>query len=79
MNADEMNWLLRTIEDPGTANRFVQAQYQRGRISNRVMEALAREHGWTDCASLQLVTAAGCFNGLRHGAASVLSVPGAIS
>ena len=79
MNADEMNWLLRTIEDPATAKRFVQAQYQRERIGNRVMEALAREHGWTDYASPQLVTAAGCFKGLRHGAASVLSSTGAIS
>lgn len=79
MNADEMNWLLRTIEDPRSAKRFARAQYQRGRIGNRVMEALAREHGWTDYASLQLVRAARCFNGLRHDAASVLTSTGAIS
>ena len=32
MNADEMNWLLQTIEEPETAKRFVQAQYGLGRI-----------------------------------------------
>ena len=79
MNADEMNWLLRTIEDPGATKRFARVQYQRGRIGNRVMGALAREHGWTDYASPQLVRGASCFNGLRHDATSVLSSTGAIS
>jgi hypothetical protein len=43
MNADEINWLLQTTEDPKTAKRFVQAQYERARISHEVMANLARE------------------------------------
>jgi hypothetical protein len=57
MNADEMTWLLQTIEDPETAKRFVQAQYERGRISNQVVADLAREHGLTDYPALQVLTA----------------------
>lgn len=45
MNADEMNWLLQTIEDPETAKRFVQAQYKRGRISYDLMASLALPSG----------------------------------
>ena len=57
MNADEMSWLLRTIEEPETAKRFVQAQYERGRISYQVLADLAREHGWTEYPALQVLTA----------------------
>ena len=46
MNASDMRWLLRTIEDPETAERFVVAQYQRARISYYVMAEIARERGW---------------------------------
>jgi len=46
MNASDMNWLLRTIEDPETARRFVVAQYRRARISYPVMAELALEWGW---------------------------------
>jgi hypothetical protein len=49
MNADEMNWLLQTIEEPETVRRFVQAQYERSTISYEVMANLARERRWTDC------------------------------
>ena len=58
MNADEVSWLLRTIEDPETATRFVHAQYERGRISHQVIAALAREHGCIDYPSIQVATAA---------------------
>lgn len=49
MTANEINWLMQTIEDRETAMRFVQAQYELGRIPRHVMAELAREHGWTDC------------------------------
>jgi hypothetical protein len=48
MNADEMNWLLKTIEEPETARRFVQAQYKLGRIPYQLLADLARQRGWTD-------------------------------
>src|SRR5262249_53311125 len=48
MNSDEVNWLLETIEDPEKAKRFVQAQYERGRITYRVMGNVARDRGWAD-------------------------------
>jgi hypothetical protein len=47
MNSNEVNWLLQTIKDPENARRFVQAQYQRGRIPYYVMARLARERDWT--------------------------------
>jgi len=43
MSADEMRWLLRTISDPKTAKRFVEAQYRRGRISVQALADLAQE------------------------------------
>jgi LPS sulfotransferase NodH len=57
MNTDEMSWLLRTIEEPETAKRFAQAQYERGRISYQVIADLARDHGWTEYPALQGLTA----------------------
>jgi hypothetical protein len=48
MDSDELNWLLQTIETPEGARRFVQAQFERGRIPFHVMTDLARERGWTD-------------------------------
>lgn len=53
MNSDEMNWLLQTIEDPETARRFVQAQYQRARIPYHVMASLATDRNWTDWPALE--------------------------
>jgi len=46
MNTSEMRWLLQTIDEPETAQRFVKAQYKRGRISYRVMADIAEERGW---------------------------------
>src|ERR1700746_2592198 len=57
MNADEMNWLLQTIEEPETAKRFVQAQYELGRIPYQLIVDLARERGWTDYPQVRVWTA----------------------
>lgn len=46
MNESDIGWLLQTIEDPETAERFVAAQYHRGRISHQVMTDISRECGW---------------------------------
>ena len=37
MNREELNWLLQTIDDAESAERFVLAQYDRGRISFQLM------------------------------------------
>jgi len=39
MTAEELNWLLQTIKDPASAERFILAQYERGRISFQLMKA----------------------------------------
>ncbi len=46
MNREEVNWLLQTIKDAKNAERFVLAQYERGRIFFQVMADVARERGW---------------------------------
>ena len=46
MNREELSWLLQTINDAETAERFVLAQYQRGRISSQIMADVVREQGW---------------------------------
>jgi hypothetical protein len=58
MNSDEVNWLLQTIETPEGARRFVQAQYERGRIPFHVVTNLARERGWTDWNEVEAASAA---------------------
>ena len=45
MTAEELNWLLQTIKDAANAERFVLAQYERGRISFQLMAAVARKRG----------------------------------
>jgi hypothetical protein len=57
MNADEMNWLLQTIEEPDTAKRFVQAQYELGRISYQLVVDLARQRDWADYPPVRVWTA----------------------
>ena len=57
MNADEMNWLLQTIKEPETAKRFVQAQYELGRISYQLVVDLARQRDWTDYPPVRVWTA----------------------
>jgi hypothetical protein len=53
MNSNEVNWLLQTIEEPENAKRFVQAQYQRGRIPSHVMASLAQDRNWTDWPAVE--------------------------
>lgn len=58
MNASEMRWLLQTIDDPATAERFVMAQYERARISYQVMADIAREYGWINRRASEAMIAA---------------------
>jgi hypothetical protein len=51
-----MRWLLQTIDKLETAQRFVMAQYKRGRISYQVIADLAREQGWTDYLAAQALS-----------------------
>jgi hypothetical protein len=46
VNREELNWLLQTIKGVETAERFVLAQYKRGRVSLQVLADIARERGW---------------------------------
>jgi hypothetical protein len=46
VNREELNWLLQTIKGAETAERFVSAQYEHGRISFQTMAHVARERGW---------------------------------
>jgi len=48
VNKEGLNWLLETIQDAQTAERFVSAQYERGRISSKVKIDIARKRGWID-------------------------------
>ena len=60
MNKEELKWLLQTIKNPETAELFVLAQYDRGRISSQVMADVCRERGWTyRTANVFLTTATG--------------------
>ena len=45
MNADKMSSLLRTLRRAGAAERFVQARYERGRISYEVLANLGVPSG----------------------------------
>jgi hypothetical protein len=55
---EELNWLLQTIKDAETAERFVLAQFQRGRISFPMLADVARERGWINPTANQFVTTA---------------------
>jgi hypothetical protein len=57
MNTDDLRWLLQTIEEPETAERFVLAQYKRGRIPDHVMAEIARDRRWIGRAAIQVLTA----------------------
>jgi hypothetical protein len=56
MNREEVNWLLQTIKDAKNAERFVLAQYERGRISLQVMAVVAQERGWINRRANRLLT-----------------------
>ncbi|HTG28395.1 MAG TPA: hypothetical protein VK818_09235 [Methylomirabilota bacterium] len=53
MHREELNWLLQTINGAATAERFVLAQYEHGRISLEVMADVVRERGWINGAANQ--------------------------
>jgi hypothetical protein len=55
MNREELDWLLQTIKD-AEAERFVLAQYQRGRISFQLMADVAQERDWINPTANQFVT-----------------------
>ena len=58
MNKEELNWMLETIKGTETAERFVWAQYEHGRISSAVMADVARERGWINRNVNQFLTTA---------------------
>ncbi|HET8921976.1 MAG TPA: hypothetical protein VFN26_03150 [Candidatus Acidoferrum sp.] len=58
MNTDDLRWLLQTIEEPEIAQRFVLAQYTRGRIPDRVMADVCRERHWIRQTAIQVPAAA---------------------
>jgi hypothetical protein len=47
VNREELDWLLQSIKDAATTERFVVAQYEHGRISLEVLADVARERGST--------------------------------
>ena len=57
MTAEELNWLLQTIPDAVDADRFVLAQYARGRISFQLMADIARKRGWVNRTAKQFAIA----------------------
>ena len=79
MNADEMNWLLQTIEEPETAKRFVQSQYELGRVSYQLIVDLARQRGWTDYPPVRVWTAPATSLEYATAHAVIFDAPGAIS
>jgi hypothetical protein len=52
---------LQTIKDSENAERFVLAQYERGRISFQMMADVAQERGWINRTANQFLTTA-----MRH-------------
>jgi hypothetical protein len=58
VNREELNWLLQTIGDAKTEERFVLAQYEHGRISLQVMTHVARERGWINLTTDRFFAAA---------------------
>ena len=57
MNREELRWILQTIKEPAKAERFVLAQYERGRISFELMAGTARKRGWVNRAANPFATA----------------------
>ena len=58
MNREELNWLLQTIKNTEAAERFVLAQYERGRISSQMRADVARERRWINRTTNQFLTTA---------------------
>jgi hypothetical protein len=53
MDADDLRWLLQTIETPEMAERFVLAQYKHRRISDHVIAEIGRERPWISQVAIQ--------------------------
>jgi hypothetical protein len=53
MTAEELSWLLQTIQDTADAERFLLAQYKRGRISFQLMADVARKRDWVNLTANQ--------------------------
>jgi hypothetical protein len=62
VNRTELNWLLQTIKDAETAERFVLAQYRCGRISFQMMADVVRERRCINLAANQFMTMTTCLN-----------------
>ncbi len=62
MSREELYWLLQTIDDPESAERFVLAQYDHGRISFQLMadvsERASRRRNTYGQQTVDLVSAA---------------------
>jgi hypothetical protein len=56
VNKEELNWLLQTIKDAETAERFVVAQYERRRISSQLMADVGRAWSWINRNANQVLT-----------------------
>jgi hypothetical protein len=56
MDKGELKWLLQTIKNAETAELFVWAQYDRGRISSLLMANVGRERGWIYGNANQVLT-----------------------
>jgi hypothetical protein len=61
----ELNWLLQTIKNAETAERFVLAQYERGSISLQVLAHVARERGWINRTTNQFFAAAAHYSTVK--------------
>jgi hypothetical protein len=66
VNREELNWLLQTIRDAETAERFVLAQYKRERISQLVMAHVAQERGWINRTMNQFFAAAARYSTVKE-------------
>jgi hypothetical protein len=58
VNREQVNWLLQTIADAETTERFALVLYERRRISLQVMADAARERESTNCNRNRLGTTA---------------------
>jgi hypothetical protein len=58
MDANDLRWLLQTIETPEMAERFVLAQYKQGRISAHVIAEVGCERPWISQVAIQAQPAA---------------------
>jgi hypothetical protein len=60
MNEEELKWLLQTIKNSETAELFVLAQHEHGRISSQVMADVGRQRGWIYRNANEFLTTTTC-------------------